>query len=353
MDPLFEALSVGSVTVPNRIVLAPMTRARASEAHVAQPLMAEYYAQRAGAGLIVSEATGISRQGLGWVKAPGIWTDEQTNAWKQVTSAVHQAGGRIALQLWHMGRASHPDFLNGELPVAPSAIRANGETYTPQGKKAYVTPRALDAAELPGIVADYARAARNAHAAGFDMVEIHSANGYLLDEFLRDGANQRRDAYGGSPQNRVRLVREVMEAVVGEFGASRTGIRFSPRSPYNDMSDSDPLATYTEAFRAVQEAGLAYIHLVDPVNEGTQIHPALRPIFRGALIVNGGYTGDSARATLQAGTADLIAFGVPFIANPDLSVRLREGLPLATPDFSTVYGGGEGGYTDYPSLALA
>lgn len=348
---LFTEYTLGGVTLSNRAVMAPMTRGRALPDGTPSELQVEYYRQRASAGLIITEATSISPQGVGWVGAPGTYTASHRDGWRAVTEAVHGAGGRIALQLWHMGRVSHPDFLNGELPVCPSPVAANGETYTPLGKKPYVTPRGLDAAELPGIAADYGRAAALAMEAGFDFVEIHGANGYLIDQFLRDGSNKRTDEYGGSIANRTRFLREVMAAVTAAAGASRTGLRLSPLSSYNDMSDSSPVETFSAVASAAREAGLAFIHLIDPVTEGAkQIHLELGKVFGSTLIVNGGYTLATAEATLAAGTADLIAFGVPFLTNPDLLRRFETGAPLNTPDFSTLYGGGAKGYIDYPVL---
>ncbi|MDX2181881.1 MAG: alkene reductase [Bryobacteraceae bacterium] len=355
---LFEPYNLGGVELKNRLVMAPMTRGRAQADGTPSDLQVEYYRQRATAGLIITEATSISSQGHGWVGAPGIFTESHRDGWKAVTHAVHAAGGRILLQLWHMGRVSHPDFLNGELPVGPSAIAAQGESYTATGKKPYVVPRALDAAELPGIVADYARAAKLAIDAGFDGVEIHAANGYLLDQFLRDGSNHRTDSYGGSIENRVRLLREVMEAVTAAAGAERTGVRISPNNPYNDMRDSNPLATFSAVAQAAREAKLLFLHVMDPVKKdhmlsdgSEQIHPALKPIFGGPLMVNGGYDRETAEAAIHAGTADLVAFGVPFLANPDLVRRYAEGASLNRPSFPTFYFGGEKGYTDYPALA--
>jgi N-ethylmaleimide reductase len=331
--------------------MAPMTRGRAQADGTPSSLQVQYYQQRASAGLIVTEATAISAQGFGWVGSPGTHTAAHRDGWSAVTNAVHGAGGKIALQLWHMGRVSHPDFLNGDLPVGPSALAASGETYTPQGKKPYVTPRALDAAEMAGIADDYGRAAKLAMEAGFDLVEIHGANGYLIDQFIRDGSNKRQDQYGGSIGNRLRFLREVVEAVAAAAGPERTGVRFSPLSGYNGMSDSAPLETFSAAVQAAREARLAYVHLIDPVDGGAQqVHPELKKAFGGTIIVNSGYGLESAEAVLEAGTADLVAFGVPFLANPDLLRRLDGGSPLNRPDFTTFYGGGATGYTDYPSL---
>jgi N-ethylmaleimide reductase len=317
--------------------------------------MGDYYAQRATAGLIITEATGISRQGLGWFQAPGIWTEAQVAAWQPIVAGVHAQGGKIFTQLWHMGRASHPDFLDGALPVAPSAIAIQGETHTPQGKKPYVTPRALETHELAAIVQDYAHAAQQAKRAGFDGVEIHGANGYLLDEFLRDGTNKRTDIYGGSIENRMRLLLEVLEAVVPIWGPGRVGLRISPVGGFNDMSDSDPVALYTALAQKLNAFPLAYLHVLEGL-PGTMlaadhppVHPAIRAQYKGNLILNGGYDKTSATRALAQNQADAIAFGVPFLANPDLVARMAHDAPLNTPDFEHFYSGGAKGYTDYPT----
>jgi N-ethylmaleimide reductase len=354
---LFTPLTVGTTSLRNRAFMAPMTRGRAAATGGAPtPLMVDYYRQRAAAGLIVTEATSISRQGTGWWNAPGIFEPAHVEGWRPVTDAVHGAGGRIFLQLWHMGRVSHPDFLDGAQPVGPSALVAEGESYTPTGKKPYVTPRALEAAELPGIVADYVAAARNAVAAGFDGVELHGANGYLLDQFIRDGANQRTDAYGGSVENRWRFPLEVATAVADAIGAARTGIRLSPVARYNGMSDADPVASYTYGARQLDTLGLAYVHVLEArpghmmAVDGPAVHPHIRAAFRGPLILNGGYDLAAAEAAIAEGAADAIAFGLPFLANPDLVARLQSGAPLNPPDFATLYTPGPKGYTDYPAL---
>ena len=360
MDELFEPIAVGDLELPNRIVMAPLTRGRAGAEQIPNDLMVEYYRQRASAGLIISEATQISPQGAGWVGAPGIHEPAQVAGWQRVTDAVHGQGGRIFLQLWHMGRASHPDFHGGKLPVAPSAIAINGDSiHTPLGKKAYVAPRALELEEIPGVVQQYARATRLAQAAGFDGVEIHGANGYLIDQFLRDRSNQRTDRYGGSIENRVRFLLEVTEAVVGAWTADRVGIRLSPTNPYNDQRDRDPTALFTHAARELNRLGLAYLHLLEAVpghmlaGPGPRVGPEMRKIFQGTLMVNGGYTAISGAAAIRDGEADLIAYGIPFLANPDLVERFRSGAPLNRPDFATFYTSGAKGYTDYPALELA
>jgi N-ethylmaleimide reductase len=356
MADLFSPLTVGAVALNNRLIMAPLTRGRAQADGTPTAIMADYYAQRATAGLIITEATGISRQGLGWYHAPGIWADTHVAVWQPVVAAVHKLGGKIFMQLWHMGRASHPDFLDGALPVAPSAIAIQGETHTPQGKKPYVTPRALETHELPGIVQDYAHAAQQAKRAGFDGVEIHGANGYLLDEFLRNGANKRTDAYGGSIENRLRLLLEVVEAVVAVWGQGRVGLRISPVGGFNDMSDSDPVALYSALAQKLNSFPLAYLHVLEGLPGSMlaanhpAVHPHIRALYKGTLILNGGYDKASATAALAQDQADAIAFGVPFLANPDLVARMRQDAPLNTPDFNSFYSGGATGYTDYPAL---
>ena len=356
---LFTPLRLGAVDILNRLVMAPLTRMRAGPGRVPTPLMAEYYAQRATAGLIISEATAISQQGTGCLNTPGIYTDEQVAGWRRVTEAVHQAGGRIFLQLWHMGRVSHPSFQpGGELPVAPSAIAPQtGQILTVDGMRPYVTPLALETAELPGIVTQYAAGAQRAQSAGFDGVEIHNANGYLLDQFLRDGTNRRTDAYGGSERNRARLTLEVTEAVTKVWGADRVGIRFSPGGAFNDMLDSNPLATFGHVLRELNRFHLAYAHLIT-TTEDDMWHGAapvalleLKQAFAGSVIVANGFNYAMATWALTEGVADAVAFGRLYIANPDLPERFRQDAPLNTPDESTFYGGTEKGYTDYPALA--
>jgi N-ethylmaleimide reductase len=358
MPSIFEPIRLGAVEAANRILMAPMTRGRAEHGTaIPLPRMIDYYANRASAGLIITEATGISRQGLGWHGAPGIWTDAQKQAWKPIVEAVHAKGGKIALQLWHMGRASHPDFHDGALPVAASAIALSGHTYTQNGKQDYVTPRALEADEIPGIVADYAKAAEAARTLGFDAVEIHAANGYLIDGFLRDSSNIRTDAYGGSIENRARLLDEVTSAVVDAIGADRTGVRLSPLNVYNDMSDSNPRATFEYAALQLNKYKLAYLHLLEALPgtmvyvAGEPVHPHLRKIFTGPLILNGGYDKVSSQAAIDASAADAIAIGVPFIANPDLIARMQQDSPLAESPMSHWYMGGDEGYNDYKAFA--
>lgn len=351
---LFSTYNFGGLTLPNRTVMAPMTRSRAKPGNVVHELQAEYYAQRASAGLIITEGTQVSQQGIGYVRTPGIHTDEQIAAWKKVTDAVHAAGGRIAAQLWHVGRVSHTSFQpDGGAPVAPSAIGIAGQTWTAEGQVPFSTPRALDIGELPGIAEQFAHGARAAKAAGFDAVEIHGANGYLLDQFLRDGSNHRSDAYGGSIANRARLGLEVADAVVAVWGADKVGYRISPFNPSNDMSDSNPARTFEYIARALGERKLGYLHVMEKFNpdDSNRLTPTLREAFRGTLIANIGYDRDSADAVIARGDADLVAFGVPFLANPDLPARLKNRWPLNAPDFGSFYTEGPKGYTDYPTYA--
>lgn len=355
---LFTPIQIGPLTLPNRVVMAPMTRNRAGAGNVPTALMSEYYVQRASAGLILTEATQVSPQGVGYPGTPGIHSDAQVAGWRRVTDAVHAAGGRIFLQLWHVGRISHPSLQpNGALPVAPSAIAPEGEAFTASGPQPFVTPRALETAEIPGIVAQFEHGARLARAAGFDGVEIHGANGYLIDQFLRDGTNRRTNRYGGSLANRARFLLEVTEAVAGVWGAERVGVRLSPRGDFNDMHDSDPRATFGYAALALAPLGLAYLHIVEPVGslpDGTPpLAPDLKDAFGGPLMINGGYTRPLAEAALARGVADLVSFGASFLANPDLPLRLVRNAPLNAPDPATFYGGDRRGYTDYPALETA
>lgn len=355
---LFSSYHLGALTLPNRVVMAPLTRNRAEGGNVPHSVAPLYYSQRASAGLIVTEAAQVSPQGVGYIRTPGLHSAEQVEGWRRVTAAVHEAGGRIFAQLWHVGRVSHPDFHDGALPVAPSALRPEGEVTTPQGRKAFVTPRALEAEEIPQVVEDFRWAAHNAKTAGFDGVEIHGANSYLLDQFLRDGANQRTDEFGGSIRNRARFPLAVTEAVIGVWGAERVGYRVSPNSTGYSMSDSNPVATFSYLAEALNALGLGYLHVVEPVAgrnapppHVTRVTPVLREKFRGTFIVNGGYDLQSAEQALVSGAADLVSFGVPYIANPDLPERLAKGASLNTPDPATFFQGEERGYTDYPALA--
>ena len=356
---LFEPYELGSLTLANRVVMAPLTRNRAAAGLVPGPHAAEYYAQRASAGLIIAEATQVSPQAQGYQDTPGIYTPEQIAGWRAVTDAVHAKGGRIFLQIWHVGRVSHVDLQpGGAAPVAPSAIPAGTKTFVNNGFNDTSMPRALRLDEIPGIVADFRQAAANAIAAGFDGVEVHGANGYLLDQFAKDGANHRTDAYGGSVENRARLMVEVAKAVSAEIGAERTGIRISPVSPANGVSSSDPQAQFDYIVDQLNALGLVYLHVVEGATGGPRdVAPfdfaSLRKRFSGTYIANNGYDLDLAKARLHANAADLVAFGRPFIANPDLVERLKSGAALAEMNPATLYGGGAEGYTDYPALSAA
>lgn len=343
---LFTPIRIGRLDLPNRAIMAPMTRSRASNEGIQTPLAATYYAQRAGAGLIVSEAIAISRQGHGYPAVPGLWTDAQQRSWVPVFDAVHRAGGRIAAQLFHTGRSGHSSVFGETVAPSAIAIRTGQARDVNNVAVPFETPRALATGEIPEVVHDFAAAARRAIDAGADAVEIHAANSYLIDEFLRSASNQRSDVYG---RDRTRLLREVVEAVTSKIGADRTGVRFSPMSPWNDMADEDPQATFGRAAEAIR--GIAFMHLVE-AGGAEAITPVLRDAFGGPVIVNGGYDAARAQAALQAGAA-AVAFGVPYLANPDLVERLRFEAPLNPPDPATFYGGGERGYTDYPALETA
>ena len=350
---LFAPTVLGSVPLQNRIVMAPLTRSRAAAGNVPHELNARYYAQRTSAGLIISEATQISPQGQGYPKTPGIHSDEQIAGWRLVTNTVHEYGGKIFLQLWHVGRISHPLTLgNGNLPVAPSAIKPAGEIYTDKGMQPFVTPRALAMDELPALIEDFRCAAANAKAAGFDGVEIHAANGYLIDQFLRDGTNKRDDAYGGSVENRARLLREVTEAVLSVWEPGQVGVRISPTNPYNDIADSSPQATFETIVEQLNRYSLAYLHVVEDRTAGFD-YQKLRQIFNGAYMANGGYERDSAINALENEQADFIAFGKLFIANPDLPERLRLNAGFNPAREELFYAGGAEGYDDYPTLEAA
>jgi N-ethylmaleimide reductase len=348
---LYEPYQLGPLTLANRLVMAPMTRSRALDGNVPNPLAETYYVQRASAGLIVTEATQVSPQGVGYIRTPGIHSPEQVAAWKKIVDAVHRAGGKIFLQLWHVGRISHPDFHGGALPVAPSAIAPDGEVFTAKGPQKMVTPRALELDEIPGIVEQFRKGAQNAKAAGFDGVEIHGANGYLLDQFTRDGTNKRTDAYGGSIENRARLPLEVTQAVIDVWGKDRVGYRISPTGAFNSMSESDPRATFSYLTRKLSDLGIVFLHVTDPVNAPFRLAPELRKLFKNTYIVNGGYNAETANAAIANGEADLVAFGVPFLANPDLPIRYKAGAALNAADQATFYMGEDKGYTDYPALA--
>ena len=356
---LFSPARFGDLALANRVVMAPLTRNRAGAGLVPSPLAAEYYAQRAGAGLIITEATQVSRGAQGYLDTPGIYTPDQVTGWRAVADAVHAKGGRIVVQLWHVGRISHSSLLpEGVQPVAPSAIRANAKTFTADGFVDVSEPRALALEEIPGVVDEFRTASRNAIDAGFDGVEIHGANGYLIDQFLRDGANHREDAYGGSIENRTRFLFEVVKAVADEIGAGRVGVRLSPVTPAGDLRDSDPQPLFERAVERLDTLGIAYIHVIEGATGGDRNvapfdYPALRRRFSGAWIVNNGYDRAMALDAVASQQADAVAFGVPYLANPDLVVRLEQDAPLNTPDSDTFYGGGAKGYTDYPTLETA
>ena len=357
MPALFDPIQLGAILCPNRVIMAPLTRARATRDHVPTPLMAEYYAQRASAGLIISEATGISRQALGWPFAPGIWNAEQVAGWKPVVEAVHEAGGRIFCQLWHMGRLVHPSFLDGAAPVSASATTAPHHAHTYDGRQPYSEARALEGEEIAEIVADYSRAAGFAMGAGFDGVQLHAANGYLIDQFLRDGTNLRSDGYGGPIQNRIRLLVEAAQAIADVVGPERTAVRLSPATDTQGCADSDPEALFTAAAAALAGIGIAFLELREPGPEGTfgkasgaPLAPAIRKVFPAPLLLNSDFRRDSAEAALESGVADAISFGRPFISNPDLVARLERGADLAPDDRATWYSQGPEGYTDYPAL---
>ena len=358
MPTLFDPIQLGAIAAPNRILMAPLTRGRSEGVHVPiSALKAEYYSQRASAGLLIAEATGISQEGLGWPSAPGIWSDEQVAAWQPVTQAVHDAGGRIILQLWHMGRLVHPDFLGGAQPVSSSDTTAPGDAHTATGKKPYEPARALRLDEIPRVVADYVHAAKNAIRAGFDGVQVHAANGYLIDQFLRDNTNMRTDDYGGRFENRIRLLREVTQAVADAVGADRTSVRLSPNGETQGADDSNPVALFTAAAAALSDIGIAFLELREQKEFGNfgktdvpRVSPDIRKVFAGPLILNQEYNLERAEADIASGLADGISFGRPFISNPDLVERLRVDAPFAPDNYRTWYSPGAEGYTDYPVL---
>lgn len=354
MNTLFSPLQLGAIELNNRILMAPLTRTRADADHVPTDLMTEHYAQRASAGLLIAEATMIAEGCSAFWREPGIYSDAQVEAWKRVTDAVHTKGGKIVLQIWHGGRACHPLLNDGRVPVAPSAIAiANEEVHTPEGKKGYTKPRALLDEELPEIIAQFRAAAENAKRAGFDGVEVHGANGYLLDQFLRDGTNHREGPYGGPIENRARLLLEAIEAAVDVWGSDRVGVRLSPLNSFNDMRDSDPVGLITWLAKRLNDYNLAYVHLMRTDFFGTQQGDVVSPMrehYQGNLILNMGYSHDEAATAVASGEADAIAFGVPFIANPDLPERFKVGAELAEADPATFYTQSAEGYTDYPTL---
>lgn len=356
MPSLFDPITLGAIEAPNRVLMAPLTRTRATDGHVPTELMIDYYRQRASSGLIITEATGISRQGLGWPNAPGIWTAEQVEAWKPITEAVHRAGGRIMVQLWHMGRLARPDT-TGLQSISSSPIRA---PYAIPEKNPYDTPRAATLDDIRQTLDDYATASRNAIAAGFDGVQVHGANGYLIDEFLRNGVNHRDDEYGGSPENRIRLMREVMERVIAEVGAGRTSIRLSPNGDTQGTDDSDPEAVFLPAAKVLDELDIGFLELRELAPDGTygasdvpKLSPKIREVFKGPLVLNQDYSLEAGQRDLDSGVADAIAWGRPYIANPDLVERFRQGAPLNPPNPKTFYSKGPEGYTDYPALEAA
>lgn len=351
---LFQSASLGNLTLANRVIMAPLGRARADE-HNRQPLprVVTYYRQRASAGLIISEATHVSAESVSRPGCSAIHDDAQVEAWKPVTAAVHAEGGRIFQQLFHLGRKAHPSRLPGNAqPIAPSAIAAKGELQTPDGPQPFPVPRALDREEIPKRVEDFRRAARNSARAGFDGVEIHAANGYLIDQFLRNGTNQRDDDYGGSVENRARFLLEIVDAAIEELGPDRVGVRISPNAEYDGIRDTDPLALYSYVALELQTRGIVYLHLIEPDStpEARRLAPRLRELFKGPLILAGEFDRDSARQALEQGRADFVSFGRLFIANPDLVERFRQGAPLNTPDEASFYSGGDQGYIDYPFL---
>jgi 2,4-dienoyl-CoA reductase-like NADH-dependent reductase (Old Yellow Enzyme family) len=356
MPTLFDPIDLGAVRAPNRILMAPLTRGRSTREHVPTPIMAEYYSQRAGAGLIISEATGISRQGLGWAYAPGLWTEEQTAAWKPIVAAVHQAGGRFFAQLWHMGRIVHPDFLGGAKGVSASATAAPGEIRTYEGKKPHQEARPLELGEIPGLLEDYRRAAKNARAAGFDGVQLHAANGYLIDQFLRDGTNKRTDQYGGAIENRLRLLKEVTQVLVDTVGADRTAVRLSPNDDPQGCGDSDSEALFVAAVTALNDFHLAFLEMRASRPDSSfrpatrDLVPQIRRAYKGPLVLNSDYHLKDAAEALASGRCDAIAFGRTFLANPDLPARLKANAPLNEPIVETYYTQGPEGYTDYPTL---
>ena len=356
MPSLFDPIKLGAIEAPNRILMAPLTRGRATRDHVPTDIMKTYYAQRAGAGLIISEATGISREGLGWPFAPGLWTESQVEGWKPVVAAVHEAGGRIVAQLWHMGRLV-PESVSGMQPVSASATRAPNRLHSYDGKQEPNEARAATLDDIARILADYAAAARNAIAAGFDGVQVHGANGYLVDQFLRDGTNHRHDDYGGPVANRLRFMRDVVAAVAGEVGIERTGIRLSPIGESQGANDSDNEALFVAAAAELEALGVPWLELREPGPQSTfgasdqpAVSPAIRKVYSGKIVLNSDYDGTSGAARLAEGVADAISFGRPFIANPDLVERIAGEAPLNTPDFRTFYSQGPEGYTDYPAL---
>ena len=349
MTSLFDPIRIGAWNLSNRIIMAPLTRTRASAGRVPNSMMAEYYKQRASAGLIISEATSISPSGVGYPDTPGIWSDEQVEGWKLITKAVHEAGGIILLQLWHVGRLSDPIYLNGGLPVAPSAIAAGGNVSLIRPERPFVTPRALERSEIPGIIEDYRRGAENAERAGFDGVELHGANGYLLDQFLQDSANKRTDDYGGTVENRARLTLEAVDAAISVWGADRVGLHLAPRGDAHSMGDSNPRALFSHVARAMAERHIAFICARESLKE-PRLGPEIKQLFGGPFVANQEFTLEDGHRVLAAGEADAVAWGKLFISNPDLPARFAKNAPLTPPDPATFYAQGPQGYTDYPAL---
>ncbi len=357
---LFDPIKLGAIDAPNRIVMAPLTRGRAGPGFVPNELARDYYRQRASAGLIISEATGISQEGLGWPSAPGLWTEAQVEGWKPVTDAVHAAGGRIVAQLWHMGRLVHSVFNDGKQPVSASATKGTGRAHTPVGRMDLEEARPLRLDEIPRVIADYVKAAENAKRAGFDGVQLHGANGYLIDQFLRDGSNLRDDDYGGPVENRIRLLREVTEALIDVWGKDRVAVRLSPNGETQGVDDSAPEKLFPAAAAALDTLGIAFLELREPGPEGTfgrtdvpKQSPAIRAAFKGPLILNSDYDAALAEGALASGAADAIAFGRPFIGNPDLVARIQSGTEWTADNPQTWYSPGPEGYTDYPALETA
>jgi len=358
-ERLLQPIDLGAIHAPNRVLMAPLTRGRTEKGSIPNDLMVEYYRQRAGAGLIITEATGISVEGLGWPAAPGIWNAEQIEGWQRVTDAVHEAGGRIVLQLWNMGRLVHPDFLGGEMPVSASATTAPGHAWTPTGRKDYEPARALRTNEIARVIDDYGNAAENARCAGFDGVQLHGANGYLIDQFIRDATNHRDDDYGGPAENRVRLMREVLERLIAVWGCDRVSIRLSPNGETQGCDDSDPATTFTAAARVLEELGIGFLELREPGPEGTfgqtevpKQSPAIGKVFTGPLVLNSDYDAARAEADIAAGRCDAVSFGRPYISNPDLAERIAAGAEWAPNKDApkSWYSPGPAGYIDYPAM---
>ena len=351
---LFTSFQLGDLRLPNRMVMAPMTRNRAGDGNAPTDMNATYYRQRASAGLIITEASQVSAEGVGYPATPGIYSDQQVEGWRKVTDAVHAEGGRIFIQLWYCGRISHPSLLpDGQTPVAPSAIRPEGEAFTMEGMQPFVTPRALEVGEIKAIVGQYRHAAEQARAAGFDGIEVHAANGYLLDQFLRDGSNQRNDEYGGSAENRMRFLNQVLDAVLEVWPSNRVGIRLTPENSFNSMNDSDPEKHFSYFIEQLNSRNLAYLHILEGdmmSGERRLDYARLRRHYQGSYIGNNGYDQQKAEQAISSGNCDLVAFGMPFLANPDLVARYQQGAELNQADQDTLYGGAEEGYTDYPFM---